>query len=72
MPNPTRPAGLLQRYREELQARYYARRTVVTYEQWWRGWMGVEDLRCYYGSMTLIFSGCRSLCAMARVVRIGA
>jgi hypothetical protein len=40
MPNPTRPPGLIQRYGEELQARHYARRTVATYEQWWRGWMG--------------------------------
>lgn len=32
-----RPAGLIQRYREELQVRHYARRTVNTYEQWlWR------------------------------------
>ncbi len=28
MPSPSRPAGLIQRYREELQARHYARRTV--------------------------------------------
>jgi len=26
MPNHTRPSGLLQRYREEHQARHYARR----------------------------------------------
>ena len=31
MPSPPRPAGLIQRYREELQARHYARRTVNTY-----------------------------------------
>ncbi len=31
-----RPSGLLQRYREEFQARHYARRTVTTYEQWLR------------------------------------
>jgi hypothetical protein len=30
MPSPPRPAGLIQRYREELQARHYARRTVKT------------------------------------------
>jgi hypothetical protein len=36
MPSPPRPAGLIQRYREELQARHYARRTVDTYEQWLR------------------------------------
>jgi hypothetical protein len=28
MPSPPRPAGLIQRYREELQSRHYARRTV--------------------------------------------
>ena len=36
MQNATRPPGLIQRYREELQARHYARRTVDTYEQWLR------------------------------------
>ena len=40
MPNSTRPPGVIQRYREGFQARHYARRTVGTYEQWWRGWMG--------------------------------
>ena len=33
MTTPTRPAGLIQRYREELQARHDAPRTLVTYEQ---------------------------------------
>jgi len=33
MTNPNQPPGLIQRYREELQARHYARRTVKTYEQ---------------------------------------
>jgi hypothetical protein len=32
MPSLPRPAGLIQRYREELQARHDARRTVNTYE----------------------------------------
>ncbi len=32
MTNPNSPPGLIQRYREELQARHYARRTVKTYE----------------------------------------
>ncbi|MFI0403066.1 MAG: tyrosine-type recombinase/integrase [Cyanobium sp.] len=36
MEPPTRPAGLIQRYREALQARHYARRTVATDEQWLR------------------------------------
>jgi integron integrase len=31
-----KPPGLIQRYREVLQARHYARRTVKTYEQWLR------------------------------------
>ena len=33
MPNTSRQPGLIQRYREELQARHYAKRTVATYEQ---------------------------------------
>ncbi|MFN6351685.1 MAG: integron integrase [Cyanobacteriota bacterium] len=32
----TRPPGLIQRYREELEVRHYARRTVKSYEQWLR------------------------------------
>ena len=36
MPSPPRPAGLIQRYREELQARHYARRTVGYLRQWLR------------------------------------
>jgi site-specific recombinase XerD len=36
MPSPPRPARLIQRYREELQARHDARRTVASYEQWLR------------------------------------
>jgi hypothetical protein len=31
MRSAPRPAGLIQRYREELQARHYARRTVATH-----------------------------------------
>jgi hypothetical protein len=30
MPTTPRPPGLIQRYREELQARHYAQRTVAT------------------------------------------
>lgn len=44
MPTP-RPAGLIQRYREELQARHYARRTVETYEQWLRRFLRFHQLR---------------------------
>ena len=40
-----RPAGLIQRYREELQARHYARRTVKTYEQWLRRFLRFHQLR---------------------------
>lgn len=45
MPNPTRPAGLIQRYRDELQARHYARRTVAAYEQWLRRFLRFHQLR---------------------------
>jgi site-specific recombinase XerD len=45
MPSPPRPAGLFQRYREELQARHYARRTVETYEQWLRRFLRFHQLR---------------------------
>lgn len=31
-----RPPGLIQRYREELEVRHYARRTMKNYEQWLR------------------------------------
>ncbi|MFO7629489.1 MAG: integron integrase [Prochlorococcaceae cyanobacterium] len=42
---PSRPAGLIQRYREELQVRHYARRTVKTYEQWLRRFLRFHGLR---------------------------
>jgi integron integrase len=45
MPSPSRPAGLIQRYREELQARHYARRTVATYEQWLRRFLRFHQMR---------------------------
>ncbi len=41
----SRPPGLIQRYREELQARHYARRTVDTYEQWLRRFLRFHGLR---------------------------
>jgi hypothetical protein len=44
MPSPPRPAGLIQRYREELQARHYARRSVKTYETARDGQCGGECL----------------------------
>jgi len=44
--------------------------TVEEVELCWSGWMAWR--RCNYGSMTLIFSVCRSRCAIARAVRIGA
>lgn len=43
-PTP-RPPGLIQRYREELQGRHYARRTVKTYEQWLRRFLRFHQLR---------------------------
>jgi integron integrase len=45
MTSPTRPPGLIQRYREELQARHYARRTVATYEQWLRRFLQFHQMR---------------------------
>jgi site-specific recombinase XerD len=44
-PTSSRPPGLIQRYREELQARHYARRTVETYEQWLRRFLRFHQLR---------------------------
>lgn len=44
-PGPSRPPGLIQRYREELQARHYARRTVKSYEQWLRRFLRFHRLR---------------------------
>ena len=45
MTDDTRPPGLIQRYREELQARHYARRTVDTYVQWLRRYQRFHQLR---------------------------
>jgi integrase len=45
MANTPRPPGLIQRYREELQARHYARRTVATYEQWLRRFLRFHGMR---------------------------
>ena len=45
LPTGARPTGLIQRYREELQARHYARRTVATYEQWLRRFLRFHQLR---------------------------
>ena len=44
-PVGARPPGLIQRYREALQARHYARRTVETYEQWLRRFLRFHRLR---------------------------
>jgi len=40
MVDACRSPGLIQRYREELQVRHYARRTVNIYEQWLRASYG--------------------------------
>ena len=40
-----KPPGLIQRYRELLQTRHYARRTVKTYEQWLRRFLRFHRLR---------------------------
>lgn len=45
MTSTNRPPGLIQRYREELQTRHYARRTVKTYEQWLRRFLRLHGMR---------------------------
>lgn len=45
MANATKPPGLIQRYRELLQTRHYARRTVKTYEQWLRRFLRFHGMR---------------------------
>jgi integron integrase len=40
-----KPPGLIQRYRELLQTRHYARRTVKAYEQWLRRFLRFHGLR---------------------------
>lgn len=45
MTSSSRPPGLIQRYREELQVRRYARRTVKTYEQWLRSFLRFHAMR---------------------------
>ncbi len=45
MPSDPKPPGLIQRYREELQVRHYARRTVKTYEQWLRRFLRFHGRR---------------------------
>jgi integron integrase len=45
MTNPNRPPGLIQRYREELRARHYARRTVSSYEHWLRQFLRFHRMR---------------------------
>ncbi|MFO8237724.1 MAG: phage integrase N-terminal SAM-like domain-containing protein [Prochlorococcaceae cyanobacterium] len=45
MADTPRPPGLIQRYREELQARHYAKRTVATYEQWLRRFLRFHGMR---------------------------
>jgi site-specific recombinase XerD len=45
MPPIAQPPGLIQRYRELLQTRHYARRTVKTYKQWLRRYLCFHRLR---------------------------
>jgi hypothetical protein len=45
MTEQARPPGLIKRYREELQARHYARCTVATYEQWLRRFLRFHGMR---------------------------
>ena len=64
MPNPPRPAGLIQRYREELQARHDARRTVNTDEAARDGQCGGRTTGCF-SSMGMRWSAIRlsSICS---------
>ena len=45
MPPIAQPPGLIQRYRELLQTRHYARRTVKSYEQWLRRFLRFHRMR---------------------------
>jgi integrase len=45
MARESRRAGLIQRYREELQTRHKARRTVTAYEQWLRRFLHFHGMR---------------------------
>ena len=45
MPPIAQPPGLIQRYRELLQTRHYARRTVKAYEQWLRRFLRFHRMR---------------------------
>ncbi len=49
MARESRPVGLIQRYREELQTRHYARRTVTAYEQWLRRFLRFHGMRHPWG-----------------------
>ncbi len=45
MAKPNQPPGLIQRYREELQVRHYARRTMSSYEHWLRRFLRFHRMR---------------------------
>jgi site-specific recombinase XerD len=45
MANTPRPPGLIQRYREELQARHDAKCIVATYEKWLRRFLRFHGMR---------------------------
>lgn len=45
MANPNQPPGLIQRYREELKVRHYARRTVSSYVHWLRRFLRFHRMR---------------------------
>jgi integron integrase len=45
MASPNQPPGLIQRYREALQVRHYARRTVSSYEHWLRRFLRFHRMR---------------------------
>ena len=45
MNSSVRPPGLIQRYREELQVRHDARRTVASYEHWLKRFLRFHRMR---------------------------
>lgn len=45
MKSPSQPPGLIQRYREAMEVRHYARRTVSSYEQWLRRFLRFHQMR---------------------------
>ena len=55
------PGGLIQRYWEELQRRHYTRRTMSSYGQWLRRFLGFHQMRRLVTCDTLCHSFARHL-----------